>query len=145
MLAAWMALERRSFSLVDRLDFIVTVNKGIEPPDCWISAPLHFHDCPSRLLIIYEQFADPLQISKSALPLFRSSKGKYLFFDRLSVNTVLSRIDWRQTLPPCSSATRRARVSPRPVPLGFPAVTNGSNNVLPTEAGMPGTLSRIVR
>jgi hypothetical protein len=36
MLAAWMALERRSFSLVDLLDFIVTVNKGIEPRDCWI-------------------------------------------------------------------------------------------------------------
>jgi hypothetical protein len=31
MLAAWMALERRSLSLVDPLDFIVTVNKGIEP------------------------------------------------------------------------------------------------------------------
>jgi hypothetical protein len=30
MLAAWMALETRSFSLVDPLDFIVTVNKGIE-------------------------------------------------------------------------------------------------------------------
>jgi hypothetical protein len=24
------------FSLVDLLEFIVTVNKGIEPPDCWI-------------------------------------------------------------------------------------------------------------
>ena len=34
MLASWMALERRSFSLVDLSDFIVTVNKGIEPPDC---------------------------------------------------------------------------------------------------------------
>jgi len=34
-----MALERRSFSLVDPLDFIVTVNKGIEPPDCWIFLP----------------------------------------------------------------------------------------------------------
>ena len=22
--------------MVDPLDFIVTVNKGIEPPDCWI-------------------------------------------------------------------------------------------------------------
>lgn len=30
MLAVWLALERRSFSLVDTLDFIVTVN--IEPP-----------------------------------------------------------------------------------------------------------------
>jgi hypothetical protein len=39
MLAAWMALERRSFSLVDPLDFIVTVNKGIEPLDCWIFLP----------------------------------------------------------------------------------------------------------
>jgi hypothetical protein len=28
-----MALERQSFSLADRLDFIVTVNKGIKPPD----------------------------------------------------------------------------------------------------------------
>jgi hypothetical protein len=27
------------FSLVDPLDFIVTVNKGIEPPDCWIFLP----------------------------------------------------------------------------------------------------------
>ena len=36
MLAARMALEKRSFSLVDRLGFIVTVNKGIEAPDCWI-------------------------------------------------------------------------------------------------------------
>jgi hypothetical protein len=36
MLAAWMALERRSFSLVDPLDFIVTVNRGIGIPDCWI-------------------------------------------------------------------------------------------------------------
>src|SRR3982075_1906602 len=62
---------------------------------------------------------------EAALPLFRSSKGKDLFFVRLSVNTVLSRFDSsRQTLPPCSSAIRRARVSPRPVPLGFPAVTN---------------------
>src|SRR5258708_28612281 len=34
-----MALERRSISLVDLLDFIVTVNKGIEPPDCWIFLP----------------------------------------------------------------------------------------------------------
>src|SRR5271170_1043602 len=39
MLAAWMALESRAFSLVDPLDFIVTVNKGIEPPDCWIFLP----------------------------------------------------------------------------------------------------------
>jgi hypothetical protein len=39
MLAAWMALERWSFSLVDPLDFIVTVNKGIEPPDCWMLLP----------------------------------------------------------------------------------------------------------
>jgi hypothetical protein len=36
------------------------------------------------------------------------------------------------------------RVSPKPVPVGFPAVTNGSNNVLRIEAGMPGPLSRIV-
>jgi hypothetical protein len=105
-----------------------------------------FHARPSRLLTIYEQFADPLpQISKPALSLFRFSKGKYLFFVRLSVNTVLSRVDSsRQTPPPCSSAIRRARVSPRPVPLGFPSVTNGSNKVLRTEAGMPGPLSRIV-
>jgi len=34
MLAAWMALERRSFSPADLPDFIVTVNKGIEPTDC---------------------------------------------------------------------------------------------------------------
>jgi len=32
-LAAWMALERQSFSLADRFAFIVTVNKGIKPPD----------------------------------------------------------------------------------------------------------------
>src|SRR5258708_15660458 len=34
-----MALERRCISLVDLLDFIVTVNKGIDPPDCWIFLP----------------------------------------------------------------------------------------------------------
>ena len=39
MLAACIALERRSFSLLDPLDFIVTVNKGIEPPDRWIFLP----------------------------------------------------------------------------------------------------------
>src|SRR3984893_18971113 len=39
MLAAWMALEKWSFSLVDPLDFIVTVNKGIEPADCWMLLP----------------------------------------------------------------------------------------------------------
>ena len=32
---------------------------------------LHFHECPSQLLILYEQFADPLlQASKLGLPLF---------------------------------------------------------------------------
>jgi hypothetical protein len=31
--------RRRPFSLVDLLDFIVTVNKGIEPHDCWIFLP----------------------------------------------------------------------------------------------------------
>jgi hypothetical protein len=31
-----MALERRSFSWVELLDFMVTVNKGIEAPDGWI-------------------------------------------------------------------------------------------------------------
>lgn len=72
-------------------------------------------------------------------------KIKDLFFVRLSVNTVLSRFDSsRRTLPPCSSAIRRARVSPSPVPLGFPAVTNGSNKVLRTDAGIPGPLSEIV-
>src|SRR5579863_4493198 len=107
---------------------------------------LTFHDRPSRSLMLYEQFADRLpQISKRALPLFRSSKGKDLFFARFSVNSVLPGFDsTRQTLPPCSSAIRRARVSPRPVPLGFPAVTNGSNKVLLTEAGIPGPLSEIV-
>jgi hypothetical protein len=39
MLAEWMASERRSFSLFDPLDFIVTLNKGIEPLDCWIFLP----------------------------------------------------------------------------------------------------------
>jgi C4-dicarboxylate-specific signal transduction histidine kinase len=48
-------------------------------------------------------------------------------------------------LPPCSSAIRRARVSPRPVPLGFPAVTKGSNNVLWTEAGISASKNRIER
>src|ERR1700691_4288959 len=107
---------------------------------------LRSHIRQSRLLILYERFADRLlQISKSAAPLFRSSKGKDLFFTRLSVNTVLSRFDsTRRTLPPCSSAIRRARVSPKPLPLDFPAVTNGSNRVLRTEAGIPGPLSEIV-
>src|SRR6202021_545488 len=100
----------------------------------------------SRLFIIYKQFVDPLaQISKPTLALFRSSKGRSLFFVRLSVNTVLSRFDFGgQQLPPCSSAIRRARVSPSPVPLGFPAVTNGLNKVLRTGAGIPGPLSEIV-
>jgi hypothetical protein len=53
-----MALERPSFSLVDLLDFIVTVNKGIEAPDCWIFLLPTFYERPSRLLIIYEQFAE---------------------------------------------------------------------------------------
>jgi len=39
MLTAWMALERRPFPLVAPLDFIVTVNKGTEAPDCWIFLP----------------------------------------------------------------------------------------------------------
>jgi hypothetical protein len=81
---------------------------------------------------------DPLlQASNPVLPVFRFSRSKDLFFVRLSVNTAPSGFDSsRQTLPPCSSAIRRAKVSPRPVPLGFPAVTNGSNNVLLTEAGI---------
>ena len=33
---------------------------------------------------------------------------------------------------------------PRPVPLGFPAVTNGSNNVLRMDEGVPGPMSEIV-
>jgi hypothetical protein len=100
----------------------------------------------TRLLSLYEQFADALlHASKLALPLFRSSEDKNLFFVRLNVNTVRPGFDsTSRTLPPCSSAIRRARVSPRPVPLGFPAVTNGSNKVLRTEAGIPGPLSEIV-
>lgn len=98
------------------------------------------------LLILYEQFADPwLSASKPDPPVFKSSKDDDLFFVKLSVNTVLPGFDSaRRTLPPCSSAIRRARVSPRPVPLVFPAVTNGSNKVVRTEAGMPGPLSEIV-
>ena len=80
MLAAWIALDRRAFSLVDPLDFIVTVNKGIKLPDCWIFCLQTFHERLSRLLILYEQLADPLpQISKPALPLFRSFNVKSLF------------------------------------------------------------------
>jgi hypothetical protein len=41
-----IALERRPFSLVDPLDFIVTVNKGIEPPDCWIFLPPDISGAP---------------------------------------------------------------------------------------------------
>jgi hypothetical protein len=71
MLAAWIALERRPFSLVDQLDFIVTVNRGIEPPGCWIFLPPDISGAPISVLIIYEQFADPLlQASK---PLYHSS------------------------------------------------------------------------
>jgi tetratricopeptide (TPR) repeat protein len=75
----------------------------------------------------------------------RPSKPINLFLVRLNVNAVFSPFDSStQTLPPCSSAIRRAKVSPRPVPLGFPAVTNGSNNVFRIDAGMPGPLSRMV-
>ena len=91
---------------------------------------------------------DPLLAVDDAIAPYRVEIGERLFRDgflRLNVNTVLPGFDsTRQTLPPCSSAIRRARVSPRPVPVGFPAVTNGSNNVLRTEAGIPGPLSEIV-
>jgi hypothetical protein len=47
MLAAWMALERRPSCLLTPLDFIVTVNKGTEPPDCWI----FLHSCEQRTVL----------------------------------------------------------------------------------------------
>jgi hypothetical protein len=82
---------------------------------------------------------DPLLAVDDAIAPYGVEIGERLFRDgflRLNVNTVLPGFDSsRQTLPPCSSAIRRARVSPRPVPVGFPAVTNGSNNVLRTDAG----------
>jgi hypothetical protein len=46
MLAAWIALEMRPFSLVDPLYFIVTVNKGIELPDCWTFLPPDISGAP---------------------------------------------------------------------------------------------------
>jgi hypothetical protein len=57
---------------------------------------------PSRLLIFYEQFADPLlQASWAAVTVFRSSEGNDMFCERLKVNTVLSRFDsTRRRVPP---------------------------------------------
>src|ERR1700742_1288975 len=73
-----------------------------------------------------------------------SLQESLVFFIRLKANTVRPGFDsTRQTLPPCSSATRRAKVSPKPVPLDFPAVTKGLNKVLRIQAGIPGPLSEI--
>jgi hypothetical protein len=51
-----MVLERQSFSLADRFAFIVTVNKGIKPPNYWavlLQMPLvtiDFNLCASAAL-----------------------------------------------------------------------------------------------
>src|ERR1700722_11126169 len=95
--------------------------------------------------LCYPKESEDLLIGDVGATVVTHSKAKELFFVRLSVNAVLSRFhSSSQTLPPCSSAIRRARVTREPVPLGFPAVTNASNNVVRTESGMPGPLSKIV-
>src|ERR1700722_14063360 len=63
-LAAWIALERRSFSLTDRFDFIVTVNKGIDSPDFWV-----FSDHRRRKLASFA--ASRCRTTRVALGFFR--------------------------------------------------------------------------
>ena len=71
MLAAWMALESRSFSLVDLLDFIVTVNKGIEPRDCWIFLPPDISGAPisvvDYLIAVRRSIAADLEAGSTTL------------------------------------------------------------------------------